>query len=586
MRHALILLSISATSLFLMSATPLQSQTEDAQSIRMNQVGYFPNGPKRAIFSSIHKSDTQKHFRLIDATGKKEVFRGILTKPEYWKSADEWAAIADFSQFTQAGLYVIEVQGGVLSAPFQIHNHIYEYALNASVRTFYYQRASISLDANHAGPFSRKAGHLNKSIPYHKDLGKAQNARTASPGGWYDAGDFGKYIVNAGVTTSLLLMTHERFGSIFPDGSLNLPESGNGTSDLLDEIRYELEWFKTMQDADGGVFFKVTPLKFAGKVMPADDPSLQHMIGKSTSSTLNFAAVMAYAARLYGDVDQSFAQQCLQQAEAAWQWALKNTSIRYTQGTKSSNYKDVQTGGYGDQHFEDEFLWAKTALFLATKDSKYSISIDDLPEKYSAPTWAQVSALALYSIILNEESFAKKVSEKAKVMVQQASVKILKEVMAHPYRINQMNYIWGSNIVPLNAILTLSFANHIEAHPVYLTTSVELMDYTFGKNPTGYSFVTGFGTKSPLHPHHRIMMADGIEPPIPGFLVGGPNRGRQDANSLKRYGGYPSQAPAKSYRDHTASYASNEVAINWNASLVIALSFLEHQRALSIHEPK
>ena len=95
-----------------------------------------------------------------------------------------------------------------------------------------------------------------------------------------------------------------------------------------------------------------------------------------------------------------------------------------------------------------------------------------------------------------------------------------------------------------------------------------------GRNATGYCFVTGFGDKSPMHPHHRPSEADGIQAPYPGMLVGGPNPGQQDKKSLGAVV-YPSNVPDESYIDTTESYASNEIAINWNASLVAFLCWLE-----------
>lgn len=101
-------------------------------------------------------------------------------------------------------------------------------------------------------------------------------------------------------------------------------------------------------------------------------------------------------------------------------------------------------------------------------------------------------------------------------------------------------------------------------------------DYLMGRNATGYCYITGFGDKSPMHPHHRISEADTIEKPFPGMLVGGPNPGQQDKKELPIP--YPSDYPDESYLDNMQSYASNEIAINWNASLVAFLCWLDAQK--------
>lgn len=545
-------------------------------TFRFNQLGYFSTGPKRALYVLTDKDDHTQLFRLVDATTGEECYRKELTKPNYWKEADDWTAIADFSDFTVPGRYRLEVPVGRLSSPFVIRDSIYGNALNAAARMYFYQRASKELLPLHAGEYARAAGHLNDAAPFHSDLNKPAGAQIATPGGWYDAGDYGKYVVNAGVTTSLLMMSYDRFGALFPDGSLNLPESGNGVSDLLDEISYELDWLITMQDQDGGVFFKVTPLRFAPHVMPADDLSVQYVIGKSTSSTLNFAAVMAYAAYLYQSVDIAFAEQCLRRAEAAWAWALEHPDIAYTQGPDSPYYKDVRTGAYGDRHFDDEFFWARVALSLASGKEAYALGVEHLPQAYSKPSWRHVGGLGYFAILSHPDQFADEVVQRAAQHLQIKADSILQEVENHAARIHRFGFGWGSNQDPLNAIITLSFAFKIEQSTKYISASIELMDYIFGKNAVGYCFVTGFGEKSPKYPHHRVMKADQIESPIPGFLVGGPNRGIQDRAGLEQRGIDTDVAPAKAYFDHSASYASNEVAINWNAPLVYALSFLEY----------
>jgi endoglucanase len=139
------------------------------------------------------------------------------------------------------------------------------------------------------------------------------------------------------------------------------------------------------------------------------------------------------------------------------------------------------------------------------------------------------------------------------------------------------DFVWGSNAVALNQAMMLVQAYRITHKADYLNAAQSALDYTLGRNPLGMSYVTGFGAHPALHPHHRPSEADGIAAPLPGWLVGGPNPGQQDAKDC--HVAYPSKQPALSYLDHACSYASNEVAINWNAPLVYvaaALQSLEH----------
>jgi hypothetical protein len=103
----------------------------------------------------------------------------------------------------------------------------------------------------------------------------------------------------------------------------------------------------------------------------------------------------------------------------------------------------------------------------------------------------------------------------------------------------------------------------------YLDAALGNLDYLLGRNATGYSFVTGIGTHATLHPHHRPSIADGIVPPVPGLLAGGPNPGRQDHQT------YLYLEPETAYLDQDQAYASNEIAINWNAPLVYLAGAVE-----------
>ena len=122
------------------------------------------------------------------------------------------------------------------------------------------------------------------------------------------------------------------------------------------------------------------------------------------------------------------------------------------------------------------------------------------------------------------------------------------------------DFVWGSNSVATNEGILLIQAYRLTNDRKYLDYALTNLDYILGRNATGYSFVTGYGHKTPMFPHHRLSEADGIADPVPGLIVGGPNPGQQDGCKT-----YPSKIPDESYTDSVCSYASNEIAINWNA---------------------
>ncbi len=536
--------------------------------IRLNQIGYYPNSIKRFVVVETGASE----FVIKDIQGTIR-FKGALVENGTWSASGEHVKTGDFTKFSQPGKYIISIPEKGDSYPFQLSADLYGEVLTAAMKTYYFQRASMPLEEKYAGKYARAMGHPDDSCAYHPSSGKTEGRR-ASPKGWYDAGDYNKYVVNAGVTVGTLLGVSEILPRIFPDGSLNIPESGNGIRDLLDEIRYELEWLLTMQDDDGGVFFKLTTKGFPGFIMPAGDKAERFVVGKSTTSALNFAAVMAQAARVYKAVDPALAPRCLQSAESAWTWAKLHDNVVYR------NPPDVQTGAYSHTQFENEFFWAAAELLITSGKDEYL----EYVRKHLKPADMVVSEnWRNYVRNLGEYSLANvpsRLTDAERKNIQNSIValgdRLREKIQSIPYRIPLDKFAWGSNSDVLDEGIVLAMAFRYTGDRKYLDALVETVDYIFGKNATGYSFVTGFGGQPPMHPHHRPSEADKIPGPIPGFVVGGPNNDREDSKDKMRTGvDYPSRLPAKSYTDQLGSYASNEVAINWNAPLVYVLGFLQ-----------
>lgn len=537
---------------------PVVSETE---TLRFNQVGYFQNAVKRFMVTDSSVND----FAVIDEQGA-IVRNGKFFPGSFWPLSGEYIKIGDFTDIKKPGRYQILIQETGEKGDVFIRENAYSDALNAAVKAFYYQRLSTELKKEHAGAWIRKSGMADTACPLHTSTGKS-GVKNVS-GGWMDAGDYGKYIINAGITVGSMLSLYELYPDLIGD-NLNIPESRNGKSDLLDEIRFELEWMKRMQDSDGGVFFKVGSLQWDGFSTPEETKSVRYVIGKSTSSALNFAAVMAMAARIYKD-DKKFSKDCLKRSTAAWKWAINNPDIREPNEVGG-------TGAYEDAHFGDEFFWAACELFVTTGKGSFKKHIEQNASSYllkNAAGWSNVSNLGYYTLVkhfhVDKYPF---VSDGSRSIINLAD-RFVKNIDSIPCRIPVQDFAWGSNSVLLNHAVVMCYAYHLTKQEKYLESVIETVDYVFGKNATGFCFVTGFGKKSPLQPHHRIMAADGVEAPFPGFVVGGPNADRQDEISGEPGVHYPDKEPAKAYIDRMAAYACNEVAINWNAALVFVLGFL------------
>ena len=529
-----------------------QESSAQAGSIRINQLGYYPDANKIAVVSFCNSSS----FEIINTLDSVVEYSADMSAMKYWKDSGDSVKFCDFTPFTKIGNYIIRIPGFGDSYPFEISNTLLRKAAYASLKSYYYQRSSYTLDAKFAGLWARPAGHLDTECILHSSTGKS--GKISSPGGWYDAGDYGKYVINAGISVATMLSFYENFNYYFADSSILIPESGNGQNDLLDEVKFELDWLKTMQDSDGGVFFKLTTLNFSGMVMPDKDVAARYVIGKTTASALDFAAMMAMAGRIYSEYDSAYAANCIERAETAWIWAKANPAIYF------KNPSDVSTGEYGDGNVSDEFIWAAAELYISTQKAEYKTYLESKSSSLnynSAPGWPSVQPLASLSLATRPNGLSVTLLNSIKNSILSTSDTWLNQISASPCRIPTFSFNWGSNSSIANQGVGMLYAYILSKNEKYIKGAAECADYLLGKNATGFSFVSSYGSKTPMFFHHRPSHADGIAQPIPGFVSGGPNSGKQDN------GKYPYPEAAKCFIDHVDSYASNEVCINWNSPM-------------------
>jgi len=549
------------------------SPSEVPIQIKLNQLGYRPNAKKIAIVPANDALAVANTFSVVRINDKAEVLRGELSMPLYWPYSDEQVKQADFSALTAPGDYILSVAGSIDSYPFSIREQTLLEVHDATLKSFYLNRSGIEIEEVYAGEFKRAAGHSDVDVEIHPSaasVGRPAGATLSAPKGWYDAGDYGKYTVNSGIATYTLLMAYQHFGDFYKGVGLNIPESANGLPDLLDEVKWNLDWLEAMQDTDGGVYHKLTTLRFSKlSVLPKDATKQRYMIGKSVTAALNFAAVMAVASRVFKEFDHEFpglSQRYNARAVQAWQWAENNSGAVYVQP------EDVRTGAYKDKSAVDEYAWAAAELFLLTGEPRYANEFDARDvDAASNLSWSDVGALGYISLtsfgerLLSAEQF-KKVNDR----LLQAANQHYAVYASSAYNVAaaKEDFEWGSNSNVLNNGLLLAQAYRISGEQKYKDAALSTIDYVLGKNPLGLSFVTGFGDRSPMNIHHRPSVADGIKAPVPGFIAGGPHSGQQDKDSCA----YVSDLPALSYVDHECSYATNEIAINWNAPLVYMLA--------------
>jgi endoglucanase len=334
-----------------------------------------------------------------------------------------------------------------------------------------------------------------------------------------------------------------------------------------------------MQDDDGGVWHKQTSARFPGFVMPEQDHLVSLVIGtgsapyKSTCATADLAAVAAIAARVYEPFDKSFAAKNLRAARQAWAWTERYPNVTFR------NPPGISSGEYADANCGDERLWAAAELWRTSGDPIYNRYFLDNYAKYlpdlRAPeveSWRVVAPMGLWAYALATRRGA---DARVAAGIRQGALAAAREIVSrtrgNPYRISMVakDYVWGSNGQAANYGVQLLVTNVLSPNPAFVETALENLHYLLGRNTFSLSWVTQVGANPYRHPHHRPSGADKNPEPWPGLLSGGPNAARQDAvlQALP-----PNLPPAKIYSDDQGSYASNEICINWQATLVFLLA--------------
>ncbi|MGD0199418.1 MAG: glycoside hydrolase family 9 protein [Bryobacteraceae bacterium] len=539
--------------------------------IKVDQAGYLPGEPKVALVVS---KTAAEHFTVRRIADGRVVLRGRLGAPVNDADSGDRVQAADFTKLTRRGTYYLEVPGVGRSWDFAIGDDVYARAYYLAMRSFYGQRCGTAVDLGPEFPgYAYPACHLKGA--YHASSGRSGPAPSIH--GWHDAGDYGRYVVNSGITTGTLLWTWELYGSRVGKVKLNIPESGNGTPDILNEIRWNLDWMLSMQDEDGGVWQKQTSERFCGFIMPQNDTAVSYVIGtgrepyKSSCATADLAAVMGIAARVYRPFDAAYAERCLRAARQAWNWLGKYPDVVFR------NPASVATGEYGDAHCGDERLWAAAELWRSTGEEAYHRYFLEHFGEYRATVqsvaaegWGSVAPLGLWTYVLGGGKDAAAVAAIRRDSLGAADG-VVERTNRNGYRISMTatDYVWGSNGVAANYGMRLLVANALRPDRRYVRAALDNLHYLLGRNTFSLSWVTQVGANPYRHPHHRPSAADGKPEPWPGLLSGGPNRARQDALLRRLPADLP---PAKMYVDSEGSYASNEVAINWNAALVFVLA--------------
>jgi endoglucanase len=580
---------------------PPRIEARPISDVRINQVGYLPKLQKLATVK--HASRQPVEWQLLRADGSVAI-NGKTTVHGEDAESGEHVHVIDFSSFAQAGQgYRLKV-GDSVSDAFDIAPNVYTKLKYDALAYFYHNRSGIPIEAAYVGDkqWARPAGHLSdKQVPCGKDTGC--NYSLDVSGGWNDAGDYGKYVVNGGISAWTLLNLYERtkhLGSssaAFADGKLSIPERKNGVPDLLDEVRWELEFLLKMQVPQGKplagmAHHKIHDIEWTALGLAAHDSKMaRHLRPPSTAATLNLAATGAQCARIYKAFDAAFAGRCLAAAERAWAAALQNPK-RYAKAEDK-----VGGGPYDDIDVTDEFYWAAAELFISTGKPEYRDHV--LKSAHHARfastaqgagggtptsmTWQSTAGLGTISLAVVPNALGQGEIAAARKRINQAGDHYLKLIERQGYRVPFKagaggKYPWGSNSFVLNNMIVLGLAHDFSGDKKYLDGVEAGMGYLLGRNALGKSYVTGYGDNPLENPHHRFWahQADAKFPKAPpGAVSGGPNSGLEDP--YVGAAGLKGCAPQKCFMDHIEAWSVNEITINWNAPLAWTAAFLDEK---------
>jgi len=527
--------------------------------IRLNTIGFLPGRLKRA---SIAAACTRFSVRRADSG--KDVYAGTVSGPVHNADSNEDLYTADFSALKATGTYYLEIPGVGRSADFRIAPDVYNDAFYLVTRGMYLWRCGVAVSATYRGDtFAHAACHTSDG--YMDFVGGGHTKRDGT-GGWHDAGDYNKYVVNAGISVGSMLQAWEQFPDRLKAFRLDLPESGNGIPDYLNEVKFELDWLLKMQAPDGSVYHKLTTQNFGGFVLPEEETTDRFFTPWGSPATADFVAMLAMAARIYRPYDAPYADRCLQAAVKSYGFLQAHPE------NHAPDQAQFHTGGYGANDMDGR-LWAAAELWQSTGESAYLKDFETRARAWqvrpargaAAPPEAKIEPVWDWGDVANQGMFTYLLSKRPgrdAALVQQihdsllaAADAIVKTRDAHGYaRPLGETYYWGCNGAVARQTALLQTAHQIAPNPAYIDTALDAIGHLFGRNYFGRSFVTGLGANPPLHPHDRRSGGDKVAAPWPGYLVGGGWPGAQD------------------WKDSQDSYQTNEIAINWNTALIYALA--------------
>jgi hypothetical protein len=572
--------------------------------IRDPQVGYDAN----VSFSPGSRYQLVNHAGQIVKEGAPVSWMGGATD----SSSGDKVWWFDFSDVTTQGTYhVVDVEKNARSPEFDIDGDVYRSALKHAVRMYYYQRAGFAKSAQTAGAdWADGVSHLGSGQDgeAHSVVAKSDGSLVRDlRGGWYDAGDFNKYTAWAAQTVITLLHAYDEHPTAFGD-DYGIAESGNGIPDLLDEVRWALDWIVRMQSSDGGLLC-VAGLASASPPSAAKGPT--YYGPATTNASLMSAAAFAYASKVFGGRPEaslkSYAADLKSRAAKAWTWAQANPRVIYYNNDES---KQPGSGGLGagQQETDDSGrlvskVIAAVHLYGLTGDAAYRSVVESnfgsILSSSGPNEWDMEKADALlhYAGLTGiSEAVKSTIVSQFVANVGANNTTQLPAVIGQvdPYRAYLHDYTWGSNQIKMaQARLYQQLARYGSGSTAKVAAAAaeDYVHYLHGVNPLGLVYLTNLkraGAEASAKTLYHTWFSDGTRwdevsdntpGPAPGFLVGGPNAYfTVDDATLAPPLNQPAQ---KAYLQYNTGWPQNSWAISepstgYQAKYILVLAAFAH----------
>ena len=557
-------------------------QRIDSSWIRINQLGYTPQGVKVAVWCSKSNSSVQT-FSLIDsATGKKVRSRKAGAAMGAYGPFDQTARL-DFTTFTKPGVYRLEA-GGTYSPYFRINKNVYDGAADFCLRYMRQQRSGFN-------PFLKDSCHNDDGYTLYGPM--PDSSFVPVSGGWHDASDYLQYVTTSANATTHLLMAWRDFPQVFKDqhAANGLP-GANGRADVLDEAKWGLDWLLKMHPRPDWMFNQIAddrdhiamripkldsqynrgyqrPVYFVSGEPQQRGKFMNNTTG--TSSTAGkFASSFAIGAKLFANSDKDYSQLLQSKAATAWAFALRKPGVMQTASVKAPYI-------YAEENWVDDMELAAATLNKSAEGLHYASQERITPwlgsDTASHYQWYPFINLGHYELArMVKGSQRDSVINYYKTGIERVWNKARENAF---YR--GIPFIWCSNNLTTSFAIQCLWYRGLTNDPQFKALEQANFDWLFGCNPWGTSMVYGLPAQgdTPVDPHAAFTHI--MKAPIDGGLVDGPVYGSIYGNliGIKLYNPdqyAPFQSKLAVYHDDYGDYSTNEPTMDGTASLIYLLA--------------